>query len=95
MTSSMDTTTWHDQRPTHAPWPAELIQADQNRATVWNKYDTLTAGPEISRTQWEAVNDEIDRAENWFRKVKRAWEAGTLADMMASIKQNDETTEEF
>ena len=87
MTSSMDTTTFFDQRPTHTPLSDTLANALANMLASWeeaNKVADLYEENEADRAELDAAFDRALSAETEYRRIWREWddERGRLLAML-------------
>jgi hypothetical protein len=79
--SSMDTTTWFDQRPSHEARPSSLVllkqQVDQayEDATAYLEKHNGTAGELFDIGEYRAMMNKADDLADQYRTAWTGWEA--------------------
>jgi len=77
-TNGIETTTWHDQKPSHNPKPGNLVQLEAAMEKAWLDYDGLIE----QRLNWWAGNgiieneitqDTIDKARDIAVRCQQAY----------------------
>ena len=87
----MDTTTWHDCKPTHNPLPQAVIDTTAAAIEAWQRFDT-----EIDRVYFAGRTDSVTEIEYaTLAQMRRAAEfVQSLADETAEAYHAGNLTEQ-
>jgi hypothetical protein len=73
--NGIETTTWHDRRPSHSMRPGYLLLAGQRKAAAWIAYDIEC---ELRGKPSEATLEDIEQAEADYRAAYARWQEEPL-----------------